>query len=453
MVYGGTRAPALLFVGDLVVFYLSLWLTLGIRNLRLPELTAFEDHLVPFTALFAVWVLVYYVIGLYGKRTVLLKSRQPQVLVRAQVANIVIAALFFFVVPGIGIAPKTNLAIYLVVSVLLIFLWRLAVYPRISHPRTRIPALLIADGPDAAQVIEEVNAHPRYPFEFRAALSPQAFAALSPEARTAGMPRGVGVVIADMGACDTEGLLPILYDLPGGVGQYELIDFADLYEELFDRVPLSLVQQGWFLQHAVQDDALWYTIPKRIIDVVGAIGMGLATLVLLPFVWLALRTEGPGPLFISQRRIGKFGARVTVYKFRTMQRVDDGAWQGETENRVTRVGAWLRQVSLDEFPQFWNILKGELSLIGPRSDIETLGERLEGALPYYMMRYSVPPGITGWAQVVQEYAPGNLSPQSIEESRTRLAYDFYYVKHRSLGLDLVIALKTLKRMFFRLAQW
>jgi lipopolysaccharide/colanic/teichoic acid biosynthesis glycosyltransferase len=128
-----------------------------------------------------------------------------------------------------------------------------------------------------------------------------------------------------------------------------------------------------------------------------------------------------------------------------------GSWVGESHNSVTRVGSFLRRTSLDEFPQFMNILSGELSLIGPRNDIEGLGKRLAEALPYYRVRYLVRPGITGWAQVNQQYEPGNLSPQSIEETKMRLAYDFYYLKHRSFVLDILIALKTVKRMLFRLS--
>ena len=107
--------------------------------------------------------------------------------------------------------------------------------------------------------------------------------------------------------------------------------------------------------------------------------------------------------------------------------------------------------SLDEFPQFVNIFKGELSLVGPRNDILGLGLRLAEALPYYNARYRVLPGITGWAQINQQYEQGNVSPQSIEETKVRLAYDFYYLKHRSLTLDIVIAIKTLKKMFFRVS--
>jgi lipopolysaccharide/colanic/teichoic acid biosynthesis glycosyltransferase len=455
MIYGGKRAPALLFFGDLIVFALSLWLTLLFRTGAVPTGEMLRDHLGPFAILFLVWTLVFYMSGLYGKGTILLKSHLPQALLRTQVANIVLAALFFFLVPGVGIAPKTNLAIYLVVSLLLIFLWRLAAYPRLSVKRTRGRAVLIASGPDADALRTEVNENPRYPITFVGSLSPQDFLALSESERRARIPHDIDVVVADIAACNAHGLLPVLYDLPRGVGNYDIVDFTDLYEEVFDRVPLSLLDQGWFLEHVTESDPLWYALPKRAIDLVGGLGMGFITLIALPFVWIAIRIEGPGPLFIAQDRIGEKGSRMRVYKFRSMSghnRASD-AWVGEDENRVTRVGAWLRQTSLDEFPQFWNILKGEVSLIGPRNDIEGLGRRLEAELPHYVMRYSVKPGITGWAQINQQYEPGNLSPQSVRETTVRLAYDFYYLKHRSLGLDLVIALKTIKRMFFRLSSW
>jgi lipopolysaccharide/colanic/teichoic acid biosynthesis glycosyltransferase len=100
-----------------------------------------------------------------------------------------------------------------------------------------------------------------------------------------------------------------------------------------------------------------------------------------------------------------------------------------------------------------SVLRGELSLIGPRNDTAGLAARLAAAIPYYNARYLVKPGITGWAQINQQYEQNNISPQSIEETKTRLAYDFYYLKHRSFGLDLVIALKTVKRMLFRVSSW
>jgi len=167
-----------------------------------------------------------------------------------------------------------------------------------------------------------------------------------------------------------------------------------------------------------------------------------------------MRIEGKGALFITQDRIGQFNKPVKVYKIRTMTQnlAGSATWTNEDAkagNVVTKVGAVLRKSSLDEFPQIWTILKGEMSLIGPRNDIVGLGNRLAEEIPYYKIRNFVKPGVTGWAQTNQHYMADNISPQSIEESRVRLAYDLYYVKNRSFTLDVAIALKTIKTLLSR----
>lgn len=457
MIYGGKRAPALLFLGDLATFSVALWLTLFLRYGQIPGGELLLDHFAPFSILFVLWVLVFYMAGLYGKGTLLFKSYQPQALVKTQVFNIVLAALFFFLVPGVGITPKTNLAIYLVVSLVLIFIWRLALYPHVSLKRVRINGALIAEGSEANELVAEVNSNDRYHLAFGLVLTPDAFLALDVEERQKLFAPGqVQMVVADT---NTEAIRTVqnLSALPCLQSGAPFVEFTDLYEEVFDRVPLSRVNQGWFLTYAPGATPVLYAFPKRIIDLAGGIAMGAVTIVATPVVFIALAIEGPGPLFIAQDRLGHSGKLMRVYKFRSMRtnKAASKEWTVEEkqDNPVTRVGSILRHTSLDEFPQFINILKGELSLIGPRNDIEGLGTRLAESIPYYMLRYSVTPGITGWAQINQQYEQGHISPQSIEETKVRLAYDFYYIKHRSLGLDLVIALKTLKRMFFRLSTW
>ena len=127
-----------------------------------------------------------------------------------------------------------------------------------------------------------------------------------------------------------------------------------------------------------------------------------------------------------------------------MQRNEPGKWLSESDNRVTRVGRFLRKTRIDELPQALAVLKGDMSLIGPRADIAGLAERLEAEIPYYSVRNIIKPGLTGWAQINQE-----KPPQSLEETKIRLSYDLYYIKHRSLGLDLRIILRTLKTLASR----
>ena len=416
MIIGGRQASLLLFAGDLAAFAASLYITLWLRYGAVPSAATLAPFIVPFAFLFVLWALVFYSAGLYSKRFTLFTSRLPDALIKTQVANIVLATIFFFFIPTFGITPKTILILYFVVSLALIFFWRLALYPRISTRRVRDRAVLLAEGPEANELFHEVNNNPRYGIEFCARLPDVA---------------------------------------PTGLFTIDENNFEDMYEEVFDRIPLSRLGREWFLKNIPAADPLLYAFAKRLIDIIGALLMAAVTAIFAPFVALANLIEGPGPLFIAQERFGRFGAPITAYKFRSMQKniAASGQWVGEGNNRVTRVGAFLRRTSLDEFPQFINILRGELSLIGPRSDILGLGRRLALALPYYDARYLVTPGITGWAQINQQYEQGNVSPQSVEETKTRLAYDFYYLKHRSLGLDLIIALKTIKRMFFRVSSW
>jgi len=205
------------------------------------------------------------------------------------------------------------------------------------------------------------------------------------------------------------------------------------------------------LENITAERRVLYEAAKRVIDVIFSIPIIAVLVVFTPFIYIAMRFDGPGPLFSRQERMGKHGKRITVQKFRTMLFANDGgAWAGESENRVTKVGAFLRKTSVDELPQVIAVLKGDLSFIGPRSDITGLAERLADAIPFYNARYKVVPGISGWAQINQRYAPGKISPQSIEESRLRLAYDLYYVKHRSFFLDLSVALRTAKTLIVRL---
>ncbi len=430
----GRRQIYLLFVGDCIALAASLYLTLWLRFGTVPTITTLAPYELPFLILFIVWTLVFYSAGLYGKRAALLPSQLPDVLFKTQLFNILLAAIFFFLLPSFGIAPKTILALYLIISFGLLYIWRLTLYPFLSRRRSREQAILLVQGPEADELYAEVNNNPRYGIEFCAREPGHSHA---------------NIRITDAPAIPS----PAEHNASYAAGQ--TISFEEMYEEVFDRIPLSRLAQSWFGDNVAKSDTIGYVIAKRAFDIVGGILMVMVTIILIPFVCIANRIEGSGPLFLQQERLGRHGERVIVYKFRSMQKdiPASGEWTHEGENRVTRVGAFLRKTSLDEFPQGINVLKGEISLIGPRSDIRGLGERLAEALPYYNERYRVTPGITGWAQINQQYEQGNVSPQSVAETRMRLAYDFYYLKHRSFGLDLIIALKTIKKMFFRVSVW
>lgn len=440
-----------LFIGDIGFLFISLWITLAARYLAVPGWDLLWLHLVPFSLLFLVWILFFFIWGLYDQHTMFFKSRLPERILRAQTINIIIAAIFFFFVPIFGIAPKTNLLLYLIFSSVMMIWWRGWLFPRVAGGH-RAAALIVGGGSEIRELIAEVNNNHRYPFYFSETIIADKLDGGAVSDRIFSVLRDpkLELVVIDLHHRKLVNILPHLYKPI--FSNVRFVDMRELYEDIFERMPLSILGDTQAMEElTVLPPHRGYEIIKRTIDMVGGLCMGIVALVAAPFIWLAMRFEGQGPLIIEQIRFGKHAKKIQTYKFRSMtfNEAASGAWVGETQNKVTKVGAVLRKTSLDEFPQFINIIKGELSLIGPRNDTEGIGNRLAEAIPNHNVRYAVPPGITGWAQINQHYKSGNISPQSIEEMKMRLMYDLYYIKNRSLVLDIMIALKTLKRMVFR----
>ncbi len=450
-----SRELLVLIAGDILCFVVSLWLTLLVRYLQIPDGALLDAHIGPFLLLAAVWLFIFYIAGLYDKHTVFLKGMLFSRILNTQIVNILIAALLFVIVP-FGIAPKTNLVIYLVVSIILITLWRLKVFNYFS-PKHKHKAILIADGEEAVELVDEVNNNERYNYSFIRMID-DSTALHTPDFEKKLLAlidkEHVSMIVANPKGEHIERILPTLFDLAFLKFELTFLDFHKAYEDTFDRVPLSALHYDWFITHVSQSKSLIYDAVKRLFDIVVSCLLLFSLGLLLPFIVIAMRIEGKGPIFIAQDRIGRYNKPVKVYKLRTMTNNDAGSatWIREDEvrqNTITRVGALLRKMSIDELPQCVNILRGEMSLIGPRNDIVGLGQRLSSEIPYYNIRNFVKPGVTGWAQTHQHYMGDNISPQSLEESRVRLAYDLYYVKNRSLMLDAEIALRTLKTILSR----
>lgn len=450
-----TRELLILITGDVIIFLLSLWVTLLVRYVELPSEENLSLHVGPFLLLSGIWLFIFYIAGLYDKHTVFLKSLLFSRILNTQVVNILIAALLFVIVP-FDIAPKTNLVIYLFISIAFIMVWRLKLFNYLS-PKEKHKAILIADGEEAIELVDEINNNDRYNYSFvRIVSSDMATATADFEAKLLKLidKEQIAIIVANPHSPAIERIMPQLFERAFLEFQFTFLDFFKVYEDTFDRVPLSALRYDWFLTHVSQSKSLVYDAAKRTIDIAGSLLIGAVFLVLLPFIFIAKRVEGDTNMFMTQQRFGQYNQLIEVVKLQTMAKNDaaSSTWLTEyakEENRITKVGAVLRKLSLDEVPQVWNILKGEMSLIGPRNDIVGLGERLAKEIPYYTMRNFVKPGVSGWAQTHQHYMGDNISPQSLEESKLRLAYDLYYVKNRSLLLDIEIALRTVKTLLSR----
>jgi exopolysaccharide biosynthesis polyprenyl glycosylphosphotransferase len=219
------------------------------------------------------------------------------------------------------------------------------------------------------------------------------------------------------------------------------------YETEWRYLPLGIVDPFWPLQTGFQLARISpYHYLKRLFDVVtSATGLVLC-LPLFVLVPLLIWAEDGRPVLFRQERVGRDGKRFILFKFRTMRRrpdhADEDIYTRKDDRRVTTVGRWLRKLRLDELPQLWNALKGDISLIGPRPEWSKCAERYEQTIPFYHFRHLVKPGITGWAQVNYPYG------ESDEDAVEKLKYDLYYIRHYSLKLDAMIVLKTFYTMLF-----
>ncbi|MDD5371292.1 MAG: sugar transferase [Anaerolineaceae bacterium] len=222
----------------------------------------------------------------------------------------------------------------------------------------------------------------------------------------------------------------------------EVTTMPIFYEETLGRVPIFYLDSDWILRSFVDQAHASgiYEAIKRLIDIIGGLAGSLALLVILPFIAFAILIDTGFPVFFLQNRLGKNGKTYRIIKFRTMRK--DSEPKGEVrvttqnDDRITRTGVLLRKSHLDELPQFLNVLKGEMSLVGPRAERSELVTQLQKEIPFYRARLLVKPGITGWAQINFGYAA------TVEDTAVKLEYDLYYIKHRTLLMDIVIMLRT-----------
>ena len=436
------REYLLLLLGDILILAASLWVTLALRYLEVPSMELLTTHIVPFLILFAVWIGVFFIAGLYGKHTRLFKSRLLATVLYTQTINVILAALFFFLIEFFGITPKTILAIYLVVSSAGIFAWRTILFSY-TKPRAKLKGVLIASGPDAQALADEIQSG-HYPFEFECVIDTKQVPPheIIQQACRVAEEDSLAFLVVDFTDAAFNAALPIIYDAAFQKSRFALVDITELYEEVFDRVPLSFVAYEWVLGNLATSRV--YDSLKRVVDVLLGLIAGVISLVFYPFVILAIKMDDGGDIFITQERVGLHQRPIHIKKFRSMSGNDQGEYGGggKTKLTVTRVGKWLRILRIDELPQIWNILRGDLSFVGPRPELPTLAAHYNARIPYYNARYLATPGLTGWAQIKHDRHPHHGT--DVAETKEKLSYDLFYFRHRSFMLDVFVILQTIR---------
>ncbi|WP_412560352.1 sugar transferase [Winogradskyella sp. MIT101101] len=228
---------------------------------------------------------------------------------------------------------------------------------------------------------------------------------------------------------------------------FKIREYTQVYEELLYRVPIQFVGKDFYkyFPFSRSNENKLYIFFQRAFDIICAIIGLLICLAILPFIFIGNLLGNKGPLFYTQERVGRNGKPFRIIKLRTMvinAEMDGAKWAKKNDTRVTKFGKFLRRSRLDEIPQFYNVLKGDMSVIGPRPERPFFVNELARIIPFYETRHIIKPGLTGWAQVKTRYG------SSVEDSLTKLQYDLYYIKHRSIFLDFNISIKTLSTILY-----
>ena len=227
----------------------------------------------------------------------------------------------------------------------------------------------------------------------------------------------------------------------------QVFDFISFYEKIEEKVPVLSINEeyilfgsGYDILHATLDQRI-----KRLFDLILAFSVSLVTLPIMIIAGIIVKLESRGPIFFSQSRIGLGNEAFQMYKFISMRLHDESAhsrYAQDKDNRITKFGSFMRKTRIDELPQLWNVIKGDMSFIGPRAEWDKLCSEYEEKIPFYNIRHSVKPGLTGWAQVRYPYGMG------VEDALEKLRYDLYYIKHQNLAFDIMILFQTVKIVIF-----
>jgi exopolysaccharide biosynthesis polyprenyl glycosylphosphotransferase len=345
--------------------------------------------------------------------------------------------------------PRRGVAVFIIVTALLTLLWRMIAISLFTQPRFMRRVIIVGAG-KAGQTIQKVIKE----------IQPQPYNIIGfvdDDVKKIGKTLQGTKVLGGSGKLDTiinsHAITDIIFAITVEINPSMLQAILDaeesgievttmpvVYEELMGRVPIFLLESDWLLRSFIDQAHTggFYELAKRLMDIIGSLMGLLGTVIVFPLVALMILIETGYPIFYFQNRLGKNGSPYLMIKFRSMHKEKEDIIQATAHNdpRITRFGKLMRRSHIDEFPQFINVLLGQMSLVGPRAERAELVAALQEVVPFYRARLLVKPGLTGWAQINFGYA------SSIEDTATKLEYDLYYIKHRSLMMDLITILRT-----------
>lgn len=429
----------ILILGDAFSLYLALFLTLVIRYQDRFNLIIWQEHWPIFSGLFFVWLVIFYGLDMYGPRPGPDTFSRLLPILKTALIVLIVGIIFFYIVPtGKNITPKTILLINIALAVILNFLWRETIKFARHKSNKFINLYFIGFHPILEEIIND----------WRLKTSGYKFSGIYSDDYQGKLTKVQLDQLAQAVSQDQLSLLVLAESkkYSDDLSIRELLkkstkfqDLPSFYENLFERVPVDLIDNFWILANFSQGQKKLFYRSKRIMDIILAGVLLIVSLPLLPFIALAVKLSDGGPVFFRQIRSGQNGRNFQALKFRTMTIGSEGtgpSFAAANDPRVTQAGKFLRRTRLDEIPQLINILRGEMSFVGPRPERPYFIEQFAHSVPFYEQRLLVKPGLTGWAQINQNY-------QESTNPLEKIKFDFYYIKNSSLSFDLKIILKTL----------
>lgn len=424
---------------DLASFYLALLISLKIRLGGGFSFDALNFHFRAFGWPIFFLVVLFFVLGLYDLRNIARLFKYFRTWAMGIAIFFLFATFYFYFLPETDISPKTILVLMVLVFGIANFGLREILRRYLIKSQPLVEVLLVGKGEDATELYKYVGDNPQMGYRIETWIKEYDIHAIDGALNEN---RSGVIVIPSQLKTDKYFADKIYTRLIEGA---EVVGFSEFYENILGKVSMDELKENWFVEKLRPRDGL-YGLLKRLSDVFLAFLVLVTTIIFWPFIAVIIKTVSPGQVFFLKERVGLGGKRFLLYKFRTMhdgheektEIKENFAEERGDQKRTFGFGKFLRRMRIDEWPQVINVLKGELSFVGPRVDFADYYELLKDKIPYYQIRTIIMPGLSGWAQI------HNKGGNSIETARERLAYDIYYIKNRSLILDLAISLKTLK---------
>lgn len=443
-----------LFLGDAALFYIALGLALMARRFSPVPWDFYLQHVKVFSVFLPVWTGVFYVIGFYDLRRINKLVNLINTSLLSFIVNLAAAsALFYAFYLQLGLTPKTHLFLTVVFLHVLATLWR-RVWTRVVLSKLLVQKVaFLGSNPLIDEIKRDLPVTPHLGFSVvelpEMGRVNTAAGYWRPNGRCCvDLASKVDVLVVDAEEAEKNPVVGGLLLSTAVMEEIPIITHLDFYEDLYGKIPPeSAAKPSWLLSNVLHQSNQFYAVFKRALDLVGALLGLVLSLPLSIAAYAAVKLEGGlgAPVFFVQKRVGHLGRRFIIWKFRTMvvgaSKAGPLYKEKRGDSRITGLGRFLRGTRIDEIPQLWNVLKGDMSLVGPRPEWTREVRILERSVPHYHLRHLIKPGVTGWAQINYH------ATSSKEESVEKLHYDLYYVKNMSLALDLGIILRTFRRIF------